>query len=269
MEQKNALFEQMPVRKAFFKLALPVVLSMVVSLVYNMVDTYFIAKTGNAHLVAGVALGSPVFTLMIAVGDIFGLGGSSFISRLFGQKRDQDGKRLSVFCFYGALFTGVGITALLLLLRTPLLTVLGAQADTVQYARDYYTWIAVGAPFIILSFTPCNQLRTEGFANASMIGSILGAVVNIVLDPVLIFGCKLGAAGAAIATVIGYVFTDLYYVVSAAAQPSFVCGYSAAAGELAGGGPGVCHRYSGFHYQYCPELLCADHQPVFGALRYG
>ena len=99
MEQKNALFEQMPVRKAFFKLALPVVLSMVVSLVYNMVDTYFIAKTGNAHLVAGVALGSPVFTLMIAVGDIFGLGGSSFISRLFGQKRDQDGKRLSVFCF--------------------------------------------------------------------------------------------------------------------------------------------------------------------------
>lgn len=186
MEQKNALFEQMPVRKAFFKLALPVVLSMVVSLVYNMVDTYFIAKTGNAHLVAGVALGSPVFTLMIAVGDIFGLGGSSFISRLFGQKRDQDGKRL--------------------------MTVLGAQADTVQYARDYYTWIAVGAPFIILSFTPCNQLRTEGFANASMIGSILGAVVNIVLDPVLIFGCKLGAAGAAIATVIGYVFTDLYYV---------------------------------------------------------
>lgn len=212
MEQKNALFEQMPVRKAFFKLALPVVLSMVVSLVYNMVDTYFIAKTGNAHLVAGVALGSPVFTLMIAVGDIFGLGGSSFISRLFGQKRDQDGKRLSVFCFYGALFTGVGITALLLLLRTPLLTLLGAQADTVQYARDYYTWIAVGAPFIILSFTPCNQLRTEGFANASMIGSVLGAVVNIVLDPVLIFGCKLGAAGAAIATVIGYVFTDLYYV---------------------------------------------------------
>ena len=70
MEQKNALFEQMPVRKAFFKLALPVVLSMVVSLVYNMVDTYFIAKTGNAHLVAGVALGSPVFTLMIAVGEI-------------------------------------------------------------------------------------------------------------------------------------------------------------------------------------------------------
>ena len=212
MEQKNALFEQMPVRKAFFKLALPVVLSMVVSLVYNMVDTYFIAKTGNAHLVAGVALGSPVFTLMIAVGDIFGLGGSSFISRLFGQKRDQDGKRLSVFCFYGALFTGVGITALLLLLRTPLLTMLGAQADTVQYARDYYTWIAVGAPFIILSFTPCNQLRTEGFANASMIGSVLGAVVNIVLDPVLIFGCKLGAAGAAIATVASQVVSAVLTV---------------------------------------------------------
>lgn len=212
VEQKNALFEQMPVPKAYFKLSLPVVMSMVVSLVYSMVDTYFIAKTGNAQLVAGVALGSPVFTLMIAVGDIFGLGGSSFISRLFGQKRDEDGKRLSVFCFYGGLFSGVGIAALLLLLRTPLLTLLGAQPDTVQYAGEYYTWIALGAPFIILSFTPCNQLRTEGFANASMIGSVLGAVVNIILDPVLIFGCKLGAAGAAIATVIGYVFTDLYYI---------------------------------------------------------
>lgn len=98
MEQKNALFEQMPVRKAFFKLALPVVLSMVVSLVYNMVDTYFIAKTGNAHLVAGVALGSPVFTLMIAVGDIFGLGGSSFVWPKAGPGRQATECVLLLWC---------------------------------------------------------------------------------------------------------------------------------------------------------------------------
>ena len=84
-------------------MALPVVFSMVISLVYNMVDTYFIARTGNTNLVAGVSLGAPIFTLMIALGDIFGLGGSSVISRLFGEKKDADGKRLSVFCFYGAI----------------------------------------------------------------------------------------------------------------------------------------------------------------------
>ena len=98
-------------------MALPVVFSMVISLVYNMVDTYFIARTGNTNLVAGVSLGAPIFTLMIALGDIFGLGGSSVISRLFGEKKDADGKRLSVFCFYGAILCGIVIAALMLLFR--------------------------------------------------------------------------------------------------------------------------------------------------------
>ena len=77
---QEEIFEKYPIPKAYFKLALPVVFSMVISLIYNMVDTYFIAGTGNTDLVAGVALGTPIFTLMIALGDIFGLGGSSFIS---------------------------------------------------------------------------------------------------------------------------------------------------------------------------------------------
>lgn len=108
---QNDLFEKAPVHKAYFSFALPVVFSMVISLIYNMADTYFIAGTGNTNLVAGVSLGAPIFTLMIALGDIFGLGGSSVISRLFGQKKDEDGKRLSVFCFYGAIVCGVIVAA--------------------------------------------------------------------------------------------------------------------------------------------------------------
>ena len=88
MEQE--LFERAPVPKAYFKFALPVVFSMVFSLVYNMADTFFIARTGNTNLIAGVSLGTPIFTLMIALGDIFGLGGSSYISRLFGQKEAEE-----------------------------------------------------------------------------------------------------------------------------------------------------------------------------------
>ena len=186
-DSKNDLFEKAPIPRAYFTFALPVVFSMVVSLVYNMVDTFFIAQTGNTDLVAGVSLSAPVFTLMIALGDIFGLGGSSVISRLFGQKLDKDGKRLSV-------------------------TLLGADRDTITYASQYYTYIALGAPFIIVSYTPLNLLRTEGFATASMVGSILGAVVNMILDPVFIFTLGMGAAGAAIATVIGNICTDLFFL---------------------------------------------------------
>lgn len=112
---QEEIFEKYPIPKAYFKLALPVVFSMVISLVYNMVDTYFIAGTGNTDLVAGVALGSPIFTLMIALGDIFGLGGSSFISRLFGEKRYEDAKRISVFSFYGAIVSGVAVAAVLMI----------------------------------------------------------------------------------------------------------------------------------------------------------
>ena len=209
---ENELFEKTPIHKAYFKFALPVVFSMVISLIYNMVDTYFIARTGNTNLIAGVSLSAPVFTLMIAFGDVFGLGGSSLISRLFGEKKDEDGKRISVFCFYAAILFGILVTAVMLLFRMPILKLFGTDADTLPYASQYYTYIAIGAPFIILALTPSNILRTEGLASESMIGSILGSVVNIVLDPLFIFTLGMGAAGAALATVIGNVFTDLFFV---------------------------------------------------------
>ncbi|MCD7724651.1 MAG: MATE family efflux transporter [Clostridiales bacterium] len=209
---EDELFEKTPVHRAYFTLALPVVFGMVISVVYNMVDTYFIAGTGNTMLVAGVSIGAPVFTLMIALGDIFGLGGSSLVSRLFGEKRDEEGKRISAFCFYAALVLGVAVTVVMLLFQQSILTVLGADADTYQYAADYYKWIVIGAPFIILSFTPSNLLRTEGYAKASMVGTVLGSVINIILDPIFISVLGLGAAGAAIATVLGNVAADGFYL---------------------------------------------------------
>lgn len=200
---ENELFEHAPVPKAYFTMALPVVMGMVVNLVYNIVDTFFIARTQNAQLVAGVSLCAPIFTLMIALGDIFGLGGSSLISRLFGEKKDEEGKRASGFCFYAAILCGVLVTILLLLLKTPVLHLLGATDETIEYAGQYYQYLALGAPFIIVALTPSNLIRTEGLALQSMAATILGAVVNIILDPVFIFGLNMGAGGAAIATVIG------------------------------------------------------------------
>ncbi len=210
--EENELFEKAPIPKAYFSLALPVVMGHVVSLFYNMTDTWFIARTGNTDLVAGISLCAPIFTCMVALGDVLGLGGATFISRLFGQKKDRDGRRISVFSFYGSFLMGIVVAAILLLFKSPLLGALGADQDTLPFASSYYTFIAAGAPIIILSFTPLNQLRTEGLATLSMAGSIIGTVTNIILDPILIFAAGMGAAGAACASVIGYVCTDLFYV---------------------------------------------------------
>lgn len=202
----------MPVPKAYLKLALPVMLSSVLMLVYNMVDMYFIAGTGNTNIVAAVALCAPVFTFLIAVGDILGLGGSSVISRLFGQKSYDDGRRLSVFCLLGSIILGVIISIILLIAKNGMLPLLGADENTFEFAGSYYFWIALGAPFIIFSLVPSNLLRTEGLATGAMIGSVVGSIVNMILDPVFIYTLHMNAGGAAIATVIGNICTDIIYL---------------------------------------------------------
>lgn len=209
---ENELFEKVPVHKAYMKLALPVVLSMMVSLVYNMVDTYFIALTGVKELVAGVSLVVPIFTMMIAFGDIFGLGGSSLISRLFGEKKNEEAKCVSAFCVWSAMTFGIFVSIVLIGFKGQILGMLGTDESTIKYASDYYVWIAVGAAPIIFGLVPSNILRTEGLATQAMFGSILGSIANIILDPVFIFGFKQGAAGAAIATVLGNVLADIYYI---------------------------------------------------------
>ncbi|PJM74718.1 MATE family efflux transporter [Bifidobacterium simiarum] len=208
----SELFERASVPRAYFSLSMPVVMSMLVTLVYNMVDTYFIAHTGDANMVAGVSLSAPVFMVMIAIGDIFGLGGSSVISRLFGQHRYADGRRLSVFCFYGSLLVGALVLTLGLVFRGPILAMLGANEATWVHASAYYTWIIIGSPLIIMSMTPVNQLRTEGHAVPSMIGQIAGTVLNIILNPLFIHVFGWGAAGSALATVLANVCTDAYLV---------------------------------------------------------
>lgn len=200
-----------PVRE-YFKLSLPVVLSMLVSLIYNLADTFFIGRTNNADLVAGVSLCAPVFTLLMAFGNIYGQGGNSLISRALGKQNHDLVRHISSFCFWGALLTGVALTFAGLVFSKPILMSLGASANTFEDASRYYTVLILGSALIVFSFVPSNLIRSEGLAIESMIGTMAGALLNIVLDPVFIFCFGLGAQGAAIATVLGYVATDLYFL---------------------------------------------------------
>ena len=212
VNRSEQMFVHDPAGKAYMHFALPVIMGMAVTLIYNVVDTYFITLTGKMPLIAGVSLVSPVFSLMIAFGDIWGLGGSSLISRLLGKGEEDRARCVSAFCFWAAILWGLLVTVIMLTFRTQVLGLLGAEEQTMPYASAYYTWIVIGAAAIIFSLAPNNILRTEGLAAYAMAGSMAGSVLNMILDPVFIFGLGMGAAGAAIATVIANLAADLFYV---------------------------------------------------------
>ena len=210
---ENEIFNEPRVSKAYMHLSVPLVLSMVVTLIYNLADTFFVAQTNDTNIVAGVSLGAPLFTLLMAVGNIFGQGGSSLISRLLGQKDKEGVRHVSSFCFYATIFAGIIIGIAMLVFRVPLLYVIGANKGTFAHASSYYIYLAIGAPTMMLSFIHSNLLRSEGMSRESMAGTIMGAVINIVLDPIFISALGWGAGGAAIATVIGYLCSDIFFAI--------------------------------------------------------
>lgn len=206
------VFENQSIYKSYFQLALPVVFSMVASMIYNLADTFFVSQTQNTDLIAGVSLCTPLFSLMLALGDIFGLGGSALISRLLGKKRYQESRQISSFCFYAAIAVGLATSLILLVFQRPTLTMLGAFGSNYRYAADFYQIMSIGAVFIIVSLIPGNVLRTEGLAKETMIATIVGTAITIVLDPFLIIGLHLNAYGAAFSTVLGYLISDIIFI---------------------------------------------------------
>ena len=208
----ESIFDTEHLHRSYFKMAFPIVLGMVVSLVYNLADTFFISQTGDTNLIAGVSLCSPVFTTLMAFGNIFGQGGSSLISRLMGEKDINGTARVSSFCFYISIATGVVLAIVMTAFNKPLLALLGVNDETMPHALSYYTVLSVCSPIVVLSFIHSNLVRCEGMANESMIGSILGSIVNIILDPILISVCGMGAFGAAVATIIGYLSSVVYFL---------------------------------------------------------
>lgn len=218
----DELFAKAPIKQVYFKLALPVVLGMITTMIYNLADTMFVAKTGDTNLVAGITIGAPLFTFLIAVADIFGLGGSSVISRLFGEKNYELSKRISSFCLYGGMITGLFLTVILLIFEHPILTVLGAKAATYSDAADFYRALSIGAVFIILSLIPQNLIRTERLAVEAMIATMTGTILAIILDPIFLFVLKWGATGVGIANILGYVVTDLILVIMILQKARFI-----------------------------------------------
>lgn len=209
---KNDVFVKYSVPRAVATLAIPTMLSMLITIFYNMADTLFVGKTGDPNQVAAVSLATPVFLIIMAVGNIFGIGGSAFISRSLGEGKEEKVKQISSFCFYGCIGAGIIMMVLFLVGMPVILQLVGAKAETIDFTRDYLTYIAYGAVFVVIANAFGNVVRGEGAAKASMIGMMLGTVVNIILDPIMILAMNMGVAGAAIATIIGNICSTVFYI---------------------------------------------------------
>ena len=189
--------------REYFGMAVPLVLSLAVTIVYGLVDMYFVSSTGDAELIAGVSLIAPVYTMLMAFGDIFGYGGGALIAQYLGKKDYLKTKQISSFSFWNALISGLAVSLLMLLFREPILRVLGADGIVYRHAESYYFWIVLAAPAVLTYCTFLNIIRSDGKAKEAMMAVAAGTAVNLILDPILIFGCGMGAAGASLSTFIG------------------------------------------------------------------
>ena len=209
---EHELMANMKVSKAVAKMAIPSVISSLVTVIYNMADTFFFFFSGDALQVAAVSLTNPIFILLMAFANMFGMGGSAVASVALGKKDEKRVKNVTAFVFYGSVIVGLVCMAALLLFMRPILTLFGANAETYEFAKGYTLHISYGAPFIIWSAASSFILRVEGASKEAMIGNMIGTIANIVLDPIFISTFGMGAAGAAIATTIGNVLACLYYL---------------------------------------------------------
>lgn len=212
MKTNTDLFEKAPVPKAVATMAVPTMISMLVVVIYNMADTFFIGQTKDPLQVAAVSLATPVFMIFMALGHLSGIGGSSAISRALGERRKDRAWHISSFCCYGSLGLGVMVAVISVLGMEQILHLIGASENTIGFARQYLTIISIGAPTIMFSTAFANILRGEGASRESMVGNLLGTIVNIILDPVMILGLGWGVSGAALATIIGNIAACFFYI---------------------------------------------------------
>ena len=214
MEEMKELevFRSAPVPKAVLKTTVPAMAAMLMVLVYNLADTFFIGLTRDAYQMAAVSMAMPVFLIFMSVGTVFGIGGTSVISRALGEGRLDYAKKVCSFCMWSCVAVGLIMSAAFLLGMEQILALMGTSPDTHDFVKVYLTIVSLGGPFVLISNCYSNVVRAEGRSEKAMMGQLLGNLLNVILDPIMISGLGWGIAGAAVATVIGNVFGAGYYL---------------------------------------------------------
>ena len=200
-EQKFKYMTEEPIPRLVCSLAVPTIISMLITSFYNMVDTFFVGRI-NTSATAAVGVVFSLMAIIQAIGFFFGHGSGNYIYRQLGAQNTEEASKMASIGFFSALIAGAVLAVCGLIFIKPLARILGSTETILPYAIEYLRYILIGAPYMTASLVLNNQLRFQGNAMYGMIGIVVGAVINIVLDPVLIFVCHMGIGGAALATII-------------------------------------------------------------------
>ena len=201
-EAKLRRMTETPIPRLVLTLSAPTIVSMLISALYNMADTYFVGLMKNPSATAAVGVCFPLMAILQAVGFMFGHGSGNYISRALGAQDHDNARRMSATGFFSALFSGGVIAVLGVAFLHPLVRVLGSTETIAPFAVDYAFYILLGSPWLVASLVLNNQLRFQGNAFFAMFGVVAGAVLNVALDPLFIFTFGMGVGGAALATII-------------------------------------------------------------------
>lgn len=215
-QDRTLLFEETPIPKAVATLAVPTILSSLVMVLYNLADTYFVGMLGDPIQNAAVTLAAPVMLAFNAVNNLFGVGSSSMMSRALGRRDYDTVAKSSTFGFWCAILSGLAFSLLCILFKSPLLSLLGADATTRAATEAYMFWTVIcGAAPAILNVVMAYMVRSEGAAMHASIGTMSGCFLNILLDPIFIlpWGLNMGAEGAGLATFLSNCVACLYFFV--------------------------------------------------------
>ncbi len=210
--ERTALFSDVPVRKAVLALVVPTVISQLITVVYNMADTFFIGKLNDPLQVAAATVAMPCFVLLTGISNLFGLGGSSLISRCLGTGDREKARQCASFCIWTGAAAALLYGIALVLLEPVLFPLIGVSADTWEYCRQYIFWtIGIGAVPTVMNAELAHLIRAEGYSKQAGFGVAFGGILNILLDPIFIFVFRLNIAGAAIATMLSNLIAMGYF----------------------------------------------------------
>ncbi|GEK34743.1 MATE family efflux transporter [Kurthia sibirica] len=207
----NYYFEKASIPKAVMHFSLPMIIGMSVSIIYTLLNAFFIGLLHDSVMITAITLTLPVFALLMALGNLIGVGGGTFISRLFGEKKFTKMKEVSSFSFYASIVLGIITMIIGVLFIDGITRGLGASSDAFIYTKQYVLVMILGAPFFILNFSLEQIVRSEGAAVVSMIGMFVSVIINLALDPLFIFVFHWGVPGVAVATLIGNMGAVIYY----------------------------------------------------------
>lgn len=201
-----------PIKKAIAHLSIPMMIGMSAGTIYNVINTYFIGLMNDTAMISAITLGLPIFTVLMAFGNMFGVGGGTFITRLVAKNEDEKAKKVAGYTFYASIISGILLGIIAFLSIGPIVKLLGADANTLSYTTQYSTTLFTGGFSIILNFALEQIVRSEGDSKESMYGMFISVIISTILDVLFILILNMHVYGAALSIILANIASSIYYI---------------------------------------------------------